>query len=325
MPLPLYTNNGPVDCSIKPETGTLRGKSVVITGGEQTLGDEDTTPFDSRYHIGANGFGEVYVREFSAAGAFVAFGDIDEKKGKSLAAELGSSVQFVKCDTTSWDDQLNMFKLAVARSPARSCDIVVANAGITGPDETSMLKDPNTEPTIPSLPIIQINMIGVLYTFKLGEHYLRARPEAADWDRCFIFKGSVAGLLDRLGYSASKFGLRGLIRSARRTSWQEGIRVNYVAPWYTKTTILKPQVIERLVSKGVEFAEVKDCATAVLRIACDKTIKGRSFAILPRSVAPYGYRDAEMDDLEDEPWSSLQKVTLVASIRTMAAATQNAQ
>lgn len=43
---------------------------------------------------------------------------------------------------------------------------------------------------------------------------------------------------------------------------------------YTKTTILKPQVVERLVSKGVEFAEVEDCTTAVLRIACDRSING---------------------------------------------------
>jgi hypothetical protein len=37
MPLPAYANNGPVDCSVKPETGTLKGKSVVVTGGEHQL------------------------------------------------------------------------------------------------------------------------------------------------------------------------------------------------------------------------------------------------------------------------------------------------
>ena len=33
-----------------------------------------------------------------------------------------------------------MFKRAVAESPAKSCDIVVASAGITGPDETFALE-----------------------------------------------------------------------------------------------------------------------------------------------------------------------------------------
>jgi hypothetical protein len=50
---------------------------------------------------------------------------------------------------------------------------------------------------------------------------------------------------------------------------------------------------------------------------------GRSFAIIPRSVAPHGYIDAAIDDLEGEPWQYLQKATLAASIRTMAGATQN--
>jgi NAD(P)-dependent dehydrogenase (short-subunit alcohol dehydrogenase family) len=171
------------------------------------------------------------------------------------------------------------------------------------------LSDPASEPTRPSLPILQLNLIGAFYTFKLGQHYLRVQPEGPERDRCFIFKGSLAGLLDQPGsfqYSASKFALRGLMRSARWTSWQAGIRVNYIAPWYvdhdtyplheterngmarnanlsvpyttryTKTTILKPQVLERLVSRGIEFAEVADCTTAVLRIACDKDINGKS-------------------------------------------------
>jgi NAD(P)-dependent dehydrogenase (short-subunit alcohol dehydrogenase family) len=95
--------------------------------------------------------------------------------------------------------------------------------------------DPNGEPTEPKLRILQINLIGVIYTLKLAMHYLRAQPEADARDRCFIFKGSIAGLIDQPAswqYSTSKFGLRGLMRSARRTSWSEGIRVNYVAPWY---------------------------------------------------------------------------------------------
>lgn len=56
------------------------------------------------------------------------------------ADEHHSHVQFVRCDATVWEEQLNMFKRAVADSPAKSCDIVVANAGITGPDEVFALE-----------------------------------------------------------------------------------------------------------------------------------------------------------------------------------------
>jgi NAD(P)-dependent dehydrogenase (short-subunit alcohol dehydrogenase family) len=37
----------------------------------------------------------------------------------------------VKCNITSWDDQVEMFEAAIKNSPHKSCDIVIANAGIS--------------------------------------------------------------------------------------------------------------------------------------------------------------------------------------------------
>jgi len=45
-----------------------------------------------------------------------------------------SNVNFVRCDVTSWVEQLALFKSAVARSPNKGVDVVIANAGISGPD-----------------------------------------------------------------------------------------------------------------------------------------------------------------------------------------------
>ena len=42
---------------------------------------------------------------------------------------------FVKCDGTSFESQLNMFKVAKASSPSGTIDVVVACAGIA-PDDT---------------------------------------------------------------------------------------------------------------------------------------------------------------------------------------------
>lgn len=42
--------------------------------------------------------------------------------------------QFVKCNVCSWEDQVRVFKAAIANSPHKSCDIVIANAGVSGPD-----------------------------------------------------------------------------------------------------------------------------------------------------------------------------------------------
>lgn len=78
--------------------------------------------------------GEVCVREFVAAGAFVTFADVDEKRGKAIEEELNSSQVcsvFVKCDIRDWEQQKAMFETAKSKSPNNSVDIVIANAGIS--------------------------------------------------------------------------------------------------------------------------------------------------------------------------------------------------
>lgn len=48
---------------------------------------------------------------------------------------LTRSAKFVKCDVTKWDQQLALFKDAIASSPSHRVDIVSANAGISGQDD----------------------------------------------------------------------------------------------------------------------------------------------------------------------------------------------
>ena len=115
MPLPRYTYTGPIDHTVPPNRADLVGKSVIVTGG-------------------ANGMGEVTVRDFVSAGAYVTFADVNEPRGKSIEAELnaeGEKCAFVKCDIRDWDEQKAMFEVAKARSPAKSVDVVIANAGIS--------------------------------------------------------------------------------------------------------------------------------------------------------------------------------------------------
>jgi NAD(P)-dependent dehydrogenase (short-subunit alcohol dehydrogenase family) len=86
----------------------------------------------------------------------------------------------------------------------------------------------------PNLKTMEINLTGLLYTVKLAFHYFRRQPVDSARDRCLILKSSLAGYVDLPGsiqYNASKFGVRGVMRSLRRTSWKENIRVNLVAPW----------------------------------------------------------------------------------------------
>jgi len=195
----------------------LKGRSVLITGG-------------------ASGIGEASVRAFVAAGAFVTFGDTAEDLAQALVQELGSdTAAFVKCDTRVWSDQVTLFKTAIARSPSRSVDIVLANAGISGLDNMFHDNaDPETgDPVEPDLKILDINLTGMMYTAKLALHYFPRQKESHD--RCLIFSSSLAGYADHPGapqYCASKWGIRGVMRALRSAMPKIGARVNVIAPWY---------------------------------------------------------------------------------------------
>lgn len=71
-----------------------------------------------------------------------------------------SKAKFVKCDTTNWEDQLNLFETAKAFSPSSKIHYVVANAGIAAKDEVF---EYNGEPLFtmpfPPNPLTQANRI----------------------------------------------------------------------------------------------------------------------------------------------------------------------
>lgn len=64
------------------------------------------------------------------------------------------------------------------------------------------------------------------------------------------------------------------MRTARRSSFEQGIRINYVAPCWIKSAIRSAEYEQFLISQGVEFGEQVDCANCMMRIACDRGING---------------------------------------------------
>lgn len=75
------------------------------------------------------------TKAFVAAGAFVTIGDFNVENGERVAKQYSShQVQFVPTNVMMWEDQVNLFRKAIERSPSKSLDIVVSNAGISGKD-----------------------------------------------------------------------------------------------------------------------------------------------------------------------------------------------
>ncbi|KAL4904784.1 hypothetical protein BDW74DRAFT_178359 [Aspergillus multicolor] len=294
--LPPYTYTGPVDCAIPPDVSKLKGKSV--TGGMHCR------PWTAKHtewlgYISTNGMGETTVHQFAEAGAYVTIADLNVERGEQVARELAPYVFPEPFNGSQWHFLfVRVFEAALANSTSHGCDIVIANAGISraSEDELWPLGDINCPPQKPALNIVDVNLTGTIYTWKLAVHYFRKQPNTDDRDRCFYHHGDY--LMANWQYTCTKYALRGLMRVARWTSWEQGVRINYVAPCYIKSAIRSAAYEAELVAKGVEFAPPQDVAECFMRIACDETINGHSFMITPRSVAKEGSKDADMDDYD---------------------------
>ena len=83
-----------------------------------------------------SGIGLATARRFAEEGAKVVCVDIDEEAGAKAAAEVGGL--FVKADVTSEDDVSRMYQTAF--DTYGSVDIAFNNAGISPPDDDSILE-----------------------------------------------------------------------------------------------------------------------------------------------------------------------------------------
>ena len=65
------------------------------------------------------------------------------------------------------------------------------------------------------------------------------------------------------------------MRTARRNSWEQGIRINYVAPCWIRSAIRTKEYEAWLEEHGIDFGEQEDVAGCMMRIASDKSVNGK--------------------------------------------------
>jgi NAD(P)-dependent dehydrogenase (short-subunit alcohol dehydrogenase family) len=186
------------------DSSGLKDKVVVVTGG-------------------ALGVGASLVRLLNSAGAHVFFGDVLDEPGTSLEKELSSnsksSVKYIHCDVTSYEDNLKLFDAAL-QAHGR-CDHAVANAGL---GEQGNMFDPNLtlesvrEEPKSSMKVVDVNLKGPLFFSRLASVYLQHGPERGPLDKSLTLVSSVAGFREDPGlnvYVPSKHGVLGLMRVLR--------------------------------------------------------------------------------------------------------------
>ncbi len=177
---------------------------------------------------GASGIGLGIAQRLAAEGARLSIWDRDAAALAGVAAQLPGGAHTREVDAT---DAAAMQRAADLTVEALGrIDVLVASAGITGPNATSWeyrVEDWNR--------VIDVNLNGVYYTCRaVVPHMLRS-----GYGR-IVNIASVAGKEgnpNAAAYSASKAGVIGLTKSLGKELAQTDIRVNCVAPAVVRTPL----------------------------------------------------------------------------------------
>lgn len=184
---------------------------------------------------GASGLGEATVRNFVAKGGKAAILDLQEERGKKLAAELGSASVFVHTDVTSEESVAN----AVAKTidALGGLNVVVNCAGIVNPGKVVGRKGPL--PLAAYEAVVRVNLIGSFNVMRLAAEKMANNEPNGEGERGVIIStASVAayeGQIGQAAYASSKAGVVGLTLPVARELADSGIRVMSIAPGLFET------------------------------------------------------------------------------------------
>jgi 3alpha(or 20beta)-hydroxysteroid dehydrogenase len=184
----------------------------------------------------ARGTGAAIARRFAEEGAQVVLGDLLDEPGQAVAQEIGDAASYLHHDVTRPEEWEAI--VSHARERFGGIDVLVNNAAVLHLGTIE-----NTPPeTLRRL--LEVNTIGPYLGIRAVLEPMRARGGGS-----IVQIGSIDSLVGMNGitsYCASKWGLRGLSRSAALELGRDGIRVNSVCPSGGNVQMYGPW-LERLV------------------------------------------------------------------------------
>lgn len=183
---------------------TMDGRTAIVTGG-------------------ARGMGATHVRTLVAEGARVLFGDVRDQDGQALAAELGPAARYVHLDVA--DEDQWAAAVTAARELGGSIDVLVNNAAIV---PLGAMVGPEAQSAADFRRTLEVNLVGTFLGMAAVLPVMKAQGGGS-----VVNISSIAALAPGFGppaYTASKWGIRGLTKTAALEMAGTGVRVNSVHP-----------------------------------------------------------------------------------------------
>jgi NAD(P)-dependent dehydrogenase (short-subunit alcohol dehydrogenase family) len=231
--------------------GRLDGRVAVVTGG-------------------CSGIGLATVRRFAEEGANVVIGDLDDDRGEEVAKEVGGT--YVHADVTSKEQVDALF--ATARDTYGSVDVAFNNAGISPPEDDSIL-DTDLDAW---RKVQEVNLTSVYLCCKAALPYMLEQRRGSIINTA-SFVAVLGAATSQISYSASKGGVLSMSRELGVQFARDGVRVNALCPGPVNTPLLQElfakdeeRAARRLVHVPMgRFGEPEEMANAVLFLASDES------------------------------------------------------
>lgn len=233
----------------------LKTKVVIITGA-------------------GSGIGAATAKLFGKHRALVVVSDVNLDNAKKVVDEIekdGGNASAVKTDVTKFEEVENLIARTVKEHDR--LDVMVNNAGIGGSHQKKTAEHTHDD----WHSVIAVNQTGVFYCMQVALRQMTKQGYGA-----LVNVASLAGLKasgNNLSYSASKFAVVGMTKSAALEYAHKNIRINAVCPGYTHSALLDQllsaredmgDILKRYIPMR-RFGEADEIAEGICWLASDNS------------------------------------------------------